>query len=468
MDRNRDKDLDRFFRNKMNDRKFDYKDEYWTEMQTLLSNKKVKRTFWQRNAYRFANVFLFIGLISISAWLMLPYLGLNKVNEERLNLNKVEKTKTKDKSNPKTSLENPQASVLDNTAVFKSDIQSAVIDITEQNNTFKSDITIPQPVEISKNTSFTNIFDASQTENINQNNITTTNNTTSNSDLFVVLTEENKAKNSTKANQNNNKELTAESLIANQSLESNYLQKLILKEVKKPAFTSINIIAPNCDGCPQLPKFRQFKLGFTAGVVAAQVWKEAASSYLDFTFDPTIGVSLDYSNSPIASWNIRTGFQYWSRSLFNTMQEYETTTYSFGSTTSLHQINIQELHYASVPVYAVYKTEKHQLIGGVNLNYLVNTQSQTAVNSTIYRANHVEMVDIPSEKQWGVIAPFNRFDFGLTLGYDYQLNDAWRVGGRINYGFVDVTKDDYFNANVFDNNIHINLSVTHDIFNYKF
>ena len=468
MDKNRAKDLDRFFQDKMNNRTFDYQDEYWTEMQALLSEKEVKRPFWKRNAW-FLSAFLFVGLSAVSGWLMFPYLSNNQTNEAQINSFEKETIETKDKSNQtKTSIEKPQASLFDDTAIPSPYNQSTVVEITEPDNVFVAENSIPQPAEINKNTSLTNTFDESQMGNINQNNNTTTNITISNSDLTVVLAEESKANKSTKENKsNNNKELTAERSAASQSLESNYLQKLAFSKVETHN-TGIKLIAPNCDGCPHIPKFRQFKLGFTAGVVAAQVWKEAASSYLDFTFDPTIGVSLDYSNSPIASWNIRTGFQYWSRSLFNTMQEYETTTYSFGSTTSLHQINIQELHYASVPVYAVYKTEKHQLIGGVNLNYLVNTQSQTAVNSTIYRANHVEMVDIPSEKQWGVIAPFNRFDFGLTLGYDYQLNDTWRVGGRINYGFVDVTKDDYFNANVFDNNLHINLSVTHDIFNYKF
>lgn len=465
MDKNRSKDLDKFFRDKMNNRTFDYQDEYWIEMHSLLSEKEVKRPFWKRNAW-FLSAFLFVGLSAVSGWLMFPYLSNN---EAQINSFKKETIETKDKSNQtKISTEKPQASTSDDVTLPSSENQSTIIDITEQNNTFTAEVSIPQPSEINKNTSFTNTFDESQIGIINQNNTITTNNATSNPDLFVVLAEVSKANNLTKENQiNNDKELTAEALTGNQLQESNYLQKLAFSKVETHN-TDINLIAPNCDGCPHIPKFRQFKLGFTAGVVAAQVWKEAARSNLDFTFDPTIGVSLDYSNSPIASWNIRTGVQYWSRSLINTTQEYETTTYSFGSTTSLHQINIQELHYASVPVLAAYKFDKHQLTGGVNLNYLVNTQSQTAVNSTIYTASHVELLNTPSEKKWGVIAPFNRFDFGLTLGYAYQLSDAWRVEGRINYGFVDITKNDYFNANVSDNNLHINLSVTHDIFNYKF
>jgi len=56
----------------------------------------------------------------------------------------------------------------------------------------------------------------------------------------------------------------------------------------------------------------------------------------------------------------------------------------------------------------------------------------------------------------------------LTLGYDYQINDSWKVGGRFHFGFVDIKKDDFFNTNTFENNVNVKLSVTHDIFNFKF
>jgi hypothetical protein len=205
------------------------------------------------------------------------------------------------------------------------------------------------------------------------------------------------------------------------------------------------------------------KVGLSTGLSVSQGFKNAADFTAKPSFDPTIGLRLSYLHSPISDWSINTEILYWSRSSLNAQIGYDLITYGFGVTTVSKTINIEELHYITVPVYAVYKKDKHQFMGGFSANYLLNAHSTTQGIATAMNYNAIELRDEPSTQQWGYTKAFNRLDIGLSLGYDYQVAKGWKIGTRINYGLMDVAKDDVFGRKSFDNNLNIKVLLTCDL-----
>jgi hypothetical protein len=485
MDRNRDKDLDKFFQDKMNNRRFEYQDEYWTEMQSLLSDRSVQASYWKRNVHWITRVFFFLGMVSISTWFAYSFMSDSQVINEKENPIETIQNNSKDKSKRQINTnEQSQILAIDNLEISLPETQTSITDnIPQSSSIFDENITLQTTKAVSNSTLTNTVTEEGNITIETQLDNNVTKSIASSTVEPTVLSIEYKKQNENPLIENtsvatnkrskvnnvtSNNELATTQFIDKQLVAMNYLQKIDFTLEETPNVIDINRIEPICDGCPQSPNLRQFNMGITAGVLASQVWDDASNRFLDITYEPTIGIRFDYLNSPIASWTVSAELVYWSRTLLNSLYEYETTTYSFGSTTRAHQINIQELHYLSLPLYSVYKAGNHQFVGGVNLNYIVNSKSTTTGNATIYSASQVELVDIPSERQWGFVSPFNRFDVGLTLGYDYQINDSWKVGGRFHFGFVDIKKDDFFNANTFENNVNVKLSLTHDIFNFKF
>ncbi|MFK7947988.1 MAG: outer membrane beta-barrel protein [Saprospiraceae bacterium] len=504
MDNNQHKDLDKFFQNKLNERQFEYQDDFWSEMETLLPEESTDTVTTGHSRHRFIWGTLLIFLIGFTGWLAYPYsIGSNETNtnavletqettsstsatSKQKSDNLLTNINTKNKENQINNSDfdtnettkktiNNQTNTKQSTKNIELKKYDKIKKVDNKTNQFSKEDLIQSNSSNSKEGIFfpSNIFDNSV-----DNSTKETKSTIEGDKPLAVLPDIYKEKNDVE-NQINNNSTESENATkeGNSTVSDNsknnylsdyiYLKTLNFERLSTKETTEISKIEPNCDGCPQLPDLKRINIGLITGLSVSQGWKNTLSSRANASLDPTIGLRFEYASNPIADWTFGTEIIYWSRSSLNAQYGYDSTSYGFGATTVSRNINIEELHNIALPIYAVYNKDKHEFMAGLNINYIINAQSTTTGNGSSYNANNVELFNVTTTQQWGYTSAFNRFDIGLTLGYDYEIRDGWKLGTRINYGLTDVAKNNVFDNNTFDNNLNIRLLLTCDLLEFK-
>ena len=72
MENNQHKDFDNFFENKLNDRQFEFQDDFWDEMETLLPKNDTDVATAGNSRRRFVWGILWLCLIGFTGWLVYP------------------------------------------------------------------------------------------------------------------------------------------------------------------------------------------------------------------------------------------------------------------------------------------------------------------------------------------------------------------------------------------------------------
>lgn len=500
MDNNQHKDLDKFFQGKLNDRQFEYQDDFWAEMETLIPEENTDTIVAGNARRRYIIGTLLMLLIGFNGWLSYPY-SANSIERQINSTSKIESsiinnteesnnliTDSKDETKENNTLKSTKKTTnnkgnnhqsVNNAEQRKYDKNNSFKKSSNRKNTFleenlnppnqllnnKEGMSFPSNI-IEKSTKETNtkrtkgkpfaalsnIDNKVKKENIGGNQV--------NDNIFELgnpLNKNNTENGNLSILDNSNK---------NQFSDYTYLKTLSISNI--PNDNNINKVEPTCDGCPRLPNLQSINVGLIAGLSVSQGWKNTLSRRANPSLDPTIGLRFEYASNPIAEWTFNSEIIYSSRSSLNAQYGYDSTSYGFGATTVSRNINIEELHNIALPIYAVYKKDKHQFMGGLSFNYLINAQSTTTGNGTLYSTDDIELFNVATTEQWGYTSAFNRFDVGLTLGYDYEIRQGWRLGTRINYGLTDAAKNNVFNNNTFDNNLNIRLLLTCDLLEFRF
>ena len=493
MDNNQHKDLDQFFQNKLNDRQFGYQDDFWVEMESLLPEEDTDTAIAGNARRRFIGGILLIWLIGFAGWLIYPF--AQKSNKIEIPFSsKIKSTEVvnqqvaSDGLNTEPTIiinqksENNQNNI--NTAKFQlTDNQINVEKLVTTKKIKYDSVTkgMTKAVEqVTKvpNPSLDNKKDIGVSLPINEYSTKEIRLEGDNGQLSAGINNEkivdespkNKTIRSTDSlnpNIENGVFATIDNS-NNQPLDYSYLKTFSLEDIIEKETNEVSKIEPTCDGCPYLPSLKSIDVGLVTGLSASQGWKNTLNNRANPSLDPVIGLRFEYASNPIAEWTWNAAILYWSRSSLNAQYGYDSTSYGFGATTVSRSINIEELHSISLPICAVYNKDQHQFMGGLNLNYLINAQSTTVGTGSFYNTNNIELFDVATTEQWGYTSAFNRFDVGLTVGYDYEVKKGWRLGTRINYGLTDVAKNNIFNNNTFDNNLNIRLLLTCDLLEFKF
>ena len=98
----------------------------------------------------------------------------------------------------------------------------------------------------------------------------------------------------------------------------------------------------------------------------------------------------------------------------------------------------------------------------------INAQSITPTDFTI-----TPLARASTSNQWGYSSGFNKYDFGLTLGYKIAIKNSLKLGVRANYGLQDITKNATFfttvtgtDTNTIDKNLQFRLMLSYDFFKF--
>jgi Outer membrane protein beta-barrel domain len=198
--------------------------------------------------------------------------------------------------------------------------------------------------------------------------------------------------------------------------------------------------------------------------IAAAPWTLAigfgANYATNFSLNPLQGLEATFPLNPKLS--LGTGIYY----TYLTAQKDAVKTivtkeqYDFGYTADITKIETHQLHYAMVPLFVKLNLNtQNALIVGANLYKLI-----TVSNSyDTYTMHYGNQLNTNSKKTFGYSSGINTFDVGLTMGYQRILFRNLGLALRLNYGLMDIKKDDYYNENIFERNLSGQLMLTYKL-----
>lgn len=173
-----------------------------------------------------------------------------------------------------------------------------------------------------------------------------------------------------------------------------------------------------------------------------------------------IGARYGYNLN--SKWTINSNLVYQKTDAQNISKEFRDVDYGFGSNKTTTTVTANSLHYIELPLYASYNLYgRHSLDFGGYIGYMFNSSSE------IVEVNESSFTDtrVSTKTGWGMNDGMNALDAGIILGYNYRLNSNLRLGGRLNYGFTDITKNDFYQNNSFDNHFQLRFVLDYKLFN---
>jgi hypothetical protein len=167
-----------------------------------------------------------------------------------------------------------------------------------------------------------------------------------------------------------------------------------------------------------------------AGLFANKGFSGNNLTPISIGFAPYISTGIQKELSSRLSINSQIGLTYYNA--LNTTYQQTTYKYSFGYDSSFFKIDYKKMMQLYLAINFIYHlNKKHQLMAGFGINYMADVQSKVQQNNI-------------TQTQMGYYTGFNNVDFFTNIGYNYQINNNMNVIINYSQGFVDATKNTYF------------------------
>lgn len=489
-------DMDKLFTSKLDSREFEFNEQAWTQMESKLSPdvdnlfkdklsaRKVAfdETSWLKMEAMLegqsTSKFIFKPLYAAAAGLALLaatstglYLasgdntdqGLSQNTTELNNAVQSEKNISIESDNSiqfenNSSASNSSSDDLNNTAEnTASSNQEDVTDISNQNdNLFENNTTL---------------HTQSTTPNLNANSEA---NTTSNTALAGQSDQENNTSFENGMMEDNSSILAENNSIAGEGLTSSENTQPVIDEIldlpqidNQDATLSLASLDESYEDAElivldsfEIPKQERHLFGLMAGGNISQEFESSASNPSQGSNDNLIFGGLSYKYILGRKLGLNANLLYQSRGGINTQKQFVNTEFGFGSQTDSVTVQAQKLHYIEMPIYVDYLVGgKHSFIGGISASYLLDSRSDvTTKSSNTYDAWET------NAKESGHNDGFERIDASAILGYEYFINPKFNIGLRMNYGLIDVTKDEYFGSDFSNRNLQFRFYLNYKLF----
>ncbi|MGB1002989.1 MAG: porin family protein [Salibacteraceae bacterium] len=210
-------------------------------------------------------------------------------------------------------------------------------------------------------------------------------------------------------------------------------------------------------GNSKLPKLKRNEIGFIGGLnVSRELVESTSKGVAGCEF---LGVTYKrYLNGGLS---LTADLLYAPRNEVNSVKNYAKKVYGFGSVVEETKVSSERLIYMEMPIMLNYNLGNHNFMAGPSVSYLVTGKHQVSTTYTSQTESHTE-----GNTQWGHTDGYKRFDFALVGGYEYSIKPKLNVGLRLNYGLTDVTNNDYFGTDSFDNNVQLRVYLKYSPFNF--
>ncbi len=196
-----------------------------------------------------------------------------------------------------------------------------------------------------------------------------------------------------------------------------------------------------------------------AGAIFNGGWKNANIKEAQ-SISPVFG--LFFSGKLISKLNFSFGLQYNNiNGLDYSSKTSKITRYGIGKYNKVTVITPYKLHFMTIPVKLNYALNNKNVIGlGYNVAYLLNVDSK--VETYTQRLTNVE--DYTAYKTAGYTEGFELFNSQIVIFYRRNLYKEIWLNAEFAYGLTDLKDNTFFNANVFERNTGLKLSLVYSIF----
>ncbi len=179
------------------------------------------------------------------------------------------------------------------------------------------------------------------------------------------------------------------------------------------------------------PKPISFFIG--AGLNMNKGFKGNVESPISWGFAPFVSAGFEKAISSKITMASQVGFTYFNG--LNTMKKVTNYNYSFGFDSTQLSVVHKKLFQIYLPVSLYYQVmNNHFLMASIGASYSLDVSSSVKDNQTANATN-----------KNGYSTGFNPFDFFVGAGYGYQLTNRIMIQLNIQQGFMDMTKNTYFN-----------------------
>ncbi|GJM34604.1 MAG: hypothetical protein DHS20C18_36050 [Saprospiraceae bacterium] len=172
-------------------------------------------------------------------------------------------------------------------------------------------------------------------------------------------------------------------------------------------------------------------------------------------------VGLDIRLSGRSRWGLRSGFNYRIRNgQYSFTDSLTEVAYSFGRIEKQYTLTPRAVHFVELPVLVSYRLGRHELQGGVQLAYLLGVKGQL----------EVPLEDLPARRTiqtgWIEKTGFKQIKFDLSLGYHYAITTHWKAGVYLHYTPVEWWEQTSQSTSILneDGKLLIDVGVRFDLF----
>jgi hypothetical protein len=479
----KNQNFDKYFENNANERSFDFDESFWNEMETLIDEQDDSKPAAPFNWKKLwiAGVFCFGIGATIMFFRLQSTNEVNHISDEKNISSSINQEETT--SNTVLLKKKQPNSNKEKETTEKSNNKPVAIISTIDNNKVLQNAT-PKTIKVTKST---DKKISNNTSNSVSNNSTTpqkANNVPNQPNDQKVVGKEKPLKHiavvgdakddddkiigeSSGQGIEDDKAIITKNKTTNTELNvieewvylTSDINPLVVEIVQLKPFPLFEPVKEN--GENEIKPARIFELGVVAGSHFYQGYKNIGDKGVPLSNDYFGGIYIKTALNQ--KWSGKIGVNYWQRDALNSVINADSTVYSFGATVYSKTVNIHQTQSIELPISVAYHLKKSSLTAGLQVSYLLNAKGtyQETVSDAFSTINRAEIT------QNGYQSAFNRLDFGMSLGYEYQVSEFLSLGGQAQVGFLDVTNNDIFKNVVTDRNTMLKVYATYDFWKIK-
>lgn len=403
----KDEDIDKLFQEASKEKTFEYKEEYWDEMESMLPKKKRKFPF----IWIFSSILMTVSIAAL--------LFVNKDENPQISQTS---SSSENKVNEKSNISVTTKTLKDGSEEIISEKEKSSKTMRQNNSStiikkvLSTDHSEINPTSIERNfTSKSLIFNSANNTSIDYTNLHVNDNSTDGSGIVKtgIGSQINETKNPI-IEQKNSEKIGAITLLSIPS--NNYVHTLQISNLK-----SI------------LPFYKwtmYFDLSTSMGQ-APMITSSGSNLYSGFG----IGTGVNYSNG---LWNLNAGVNATFSTSNNLMVSERQKIHGFGAQTFDNEIKYKQLYQLEFPLFSGIKKKNQTIQFGIVPSLFLGTKIhyESVSNNEI----------VISNTSYGNYVGTSSFGLKTSIGYLYKITPTVQVGGNIQVQLIKQTTNDFFNG----------------------
>jgi hypothetical protein len=188
----------------------------------------------------------------------------------------------------------------------------------------------------------------------------------------------------------------------------------------------------------EIRRFHRLQVGIQAGGNFNRVLSTSSNN---FQVGSGVMAGIFFAKNLSRRWAVNAELNYLRSTSNNIARNITQKEFFLEKTTTNFFLVTKALDYIQLPISVSYAlTPKHRFSLGTSAMWLVNAKTEVAEQ----REKFAEKSSTTVTKN-GVYEDLNTFNYGILLGYEFNLPSKYSLGIRYNQMFSDVTKNSFFN-----------------------